>query len=126
MSWRKGQSYGQDLRDRVLATTGSTGDVAARFEVSKSFVSRIRIRHSERGESTPGVQCNHVPPKLSEPMLVARVQGAARSDIGTAVPMGAGRVCDPGWGDDHVEDAEAAWIDAKKRPRMPPSRSVQT
>ena len=39
MSWRKGQAYGQDLRDRVLAVQGLLREVAERFGVSASYVS---------------------------------------------------------------------------------------
>ena len=31
MSWRNGQAYGQDLRDRVLAMPGVLREVAERF-----------------------------------------------------------------------------------------------
>jgi hypothetical protein len=43
MSWRRGQAYGQDLRDRVLAAAGEPiRMVAARFGVSASYVSKVR------------------------------------------------------------------------------------
>lgn len=32
MTRRRGQAYGQDLRDRVLGASGSIAEVAARFE----------------------------------------------------------------------------------------------
>ena len=38
MTWRKGQAYGQDLRDRVLAVPGLLREVAERFGVSASYV----------------------------------------------------------------------------------------
>ncbi len=45
MSWRRGQAYGQDLRDRVLAAEGEPiRVVAARFGVSASYVSKVRTR----------------------------------------------------------------------------------
>ena len=64
MSWRKGQAYGQDLRDRVLRATGRVCEIAARFGVSASYVSRARARRTQLGQSTPGKQCNHVPLRL--------------------------------------------------------------
>lgn len=75
MEWHSGQAYGQDLRDRVLAASGSIKEVATRFAVSKSYVARARSRRKRLGEDTPGVQCNHMPPKLRglEPVLAARV-----------------------------------------------------
>ena len=38
MSWRQGQPYGQDLRDRVLAASGTAAAVAERFGVSAAYV----------------------------------------------------------------------------------------
>ena len=67
MAWRRGKPYGQDLRDRVLATGDAPlaplREVAARFGVSPSYVSKARARLRRFGESTPGPQCNHVPPR---------------------------------------------------------------
>jgi transposase len=75
MVWHIGQAYGQDLRDRVLNAKGSIQEVAARFGVSKSYVARARSRRRRHGEDTPGMQCNHVPLKLSglEQALVNQV-----------------------------------------------------
>jgi len=75
MIWHPGQAYGQDLRDHVLCAKGSIREVALRFSVSESYVARARSRRRRLGEDTPGVQCNHVPAKLSgmEPLLAARV-----------------------------------------------------
>jgi hypothetical protein len=43
MAWRRGQAYGQDLRDRVLAFSDLTlVQVATRFGVSPSYVSKVR------------------------------------------------------------------------------------
>src|ERR1051325_6944022 len=66
MSWRRGQSYGQDLRDRVLACGDMTlREVAARFGVSPSYVSKVRARLREHGDCRPGVQRSHVPLRLA-------------------------------------------------------------
>jgi transposase len=75
MVWHPGQAYGQDLRDRVLNAKGSIREVALRFGVSESYVARARSRRRRLGQDTPGVQCNHVPAKLSEleQALAARV-----------------------------------------------------
>jgi transposase len=64
MSWRRGQAYGQDLRDRVLQTPGRLCEVAARFGVSASYVCRARARSQQLGQSSPGPQRNHVPLRL--------------------------------------------------------------
>jgi transposase len=75
MVWHPGQAYGQDLRDRILNAKGSIREVALRFGVSESYVARARSRRRRLGQDTPGVQCNHVPAKLSglEQALAARV-----------------------------------------------------
>lgn len=65
MSWRRGRAYAQDLRDRVLAATGLLREVAARFGVSQSYVSRARSRRSRLGQASPGSQCNHMPLRLA-------------------------------------------------------------
>ena len=64
MSWRRGQAYAQHLRDRVLVASGTLGEVAERWGVSKAYVSRVRSRQERLGQSSPGAQCNHVPPRL--------------------------------------------------------------
>ena len=72
MSWRRGQAYGQDLRDRVLAVPGLLREVAERFGVSQAYVSRARARRSRLEQACPGAQCNHVPLRLAtlkEPLL---------------------------------------------------------
>lgn len=50
MGWRRGRAYGQDLRDRVLAATDLTlRQVAERFAVSPSYVSKVRARLRRTG-----------------------------------------------------------------------------
>ena len=66
MAWRRGQAYGQDLRERVLGAAGlSLRAAAARFAVSPSYVAKVRARLRDTGEATPGPQRNHVPPRLA-------------------------------------------------------------
>jgi len=66
MAWRHGQAYGQDLRDRVLACPEMTlVEVATRFGVSPSYVSKVRARLRELGDARPGAQRNHVPLRLA-------------------------------------------------------------
>ena len=44
----RGQPYGADLRERVLAATGETiRSVGARFSVSPSYVSKVRTQLHE-------------------------------------------------------------------------------
>lgn len=80
MVWHPGQAYGQDLRERVLNATGSIREVALRFGVSESYVARARSRRRRLGEDGPGVQCNHVPAKLSGLEQVLAAQVAAVND----------------------------------------------
>jgi transposase len=78
MSWRKGQAYGQDLRDRVLAAPGVLREVAERFGVSQAYVCRVRARCNKLGQTSPGAQCNHMPLRL------AALEGALREQVARA------------------------------------------
>ena len=81
MSRRRGQPYGSDLRDRVLAATGETiRAVAARFSVSPSYVSKVRARLRVTGEAAPGPQHNHVRPRLEPYYDVLRARVAEQTD----------------------------------------------
>jgi transposase len=84
MAWRRGQAYGQDLRERVLGAAGlSLRAAAARFAVSPSYVAKVRARLRETGETTPGPQRNHVPLRLAplEGALRARVAAGADATL---------------------------------------------
>ncbi len=78
MSWRNGQAYGQDLRDRVLAMPGVLREVAERFGVSQAYVCRARARCNKRGQASPGAQHNHMPLRL------AVLEGALREQVAVA------------------------------------------
>ncbi len=81
MAWRRGQPYGQDLRDRVLACRDLTlAQAAERFGVSRSYVSKIRARLREHGDAAPGPQHNHVPLRLEPLMSAVREQIEARPE----------------------------------------------
>jgi transposase len=81
MGWRRGQAYGQDLRDRVLACRELTlAQAAERFGVSRSYVSKVRTRLREQGDAAPGPQHNHVPLRLAPFMGTLRAQIEARPD----------------------------------------------
>ena len=86
MSWRKGQAYGQDLRDRVLRATGRGCEIAVRFGVSASYVSRARARRTQLGQSTPGKQCNHVPLRLG-PLKAEVLAQVAKAPAQTLVEL---------------------------------------
>jgi transposase len=67
ISWRRGQAYSQDLRERVLAVKAlSAWQAAARFGVSVSYVIKARQRRERHGQLTPGLQRLWTPRKLAE------------------------------------------------------------
>ncbi|MDB5376671.1 MAG: hypothetical protein JWR00_1117 [Rubritepida sp.] len=65
MAWRRGQTYGQDLRDRVLDAKDVTArEAAARFGVSVSYVVKARQRLARAGSAAPRPQKPPVARKL--------------------------------------------------------------
>jgi transposase len=65
MGWRRGQTYSQDLRDRVLAADHLTARQAAtHFAVSPSYVVKARQRRARTGSVTPRPQKPPVAHKL--------------------------------------------------------------
>ncbi len=81
MTRRRGQPYGADLRERVLAATGlSIRAVAARFSVSPSYVSKVRARLRATGCTTPGPQHNQVRPRLEPFYDALRARVAEQAD----------------------------------------------
>ena len=65
MAWRRGQTYAQDLRDRVLAADDeSARDVAERLGVSPSYVIKARQRRARDGRLTAGRLRSGPRPKL--------------------------------------------------------------
>src|SRR5216684_1756777 len=52
MSRKRGEEYSQDLRDRVLDAPGPIRDVAERFGVSPSYVSKVGSRLRQTGQRT--------------------------------------------------------------------------
>ena len=76
--WRRGRSYSQDLRDRVLAAVD--GGMAVRqaaplFRVSVSYIYKALIRRRATGEAGANPNRGHRPRKLS---LRAGAGAAAR------------------------------------------------
>ena len=68
MAWRRGQSYSEDLRGRVLAAVD--GGMAARatarvFRVSVSYVYKALIRRRRTGEVSASSRRGHRPRKLT-------------------------------------------------------------
>lgn len=68
MTWRSGQSYSADLRERVLAAVdgGLPANAAAeRFDVSLSFIYKALKRRRVSGETTARAQRNQQALKLA-------------------------------------------------------------
>lgn len=90
MGWRSGQSYSQDLRDRVIAAVD--GGVAARqaavtFGVSIAYVYKALIRRRLTGDSGPNPNRGHRPRKLSpdqELALSAHIRSRPGITLGQA------------------------------------------
>lgn len=67
MPWRRGQAYGQDLQDRVLAADGEPiREVDERLSVSPSYRVKVRARLREMGERETRPQRNQLPSSLED------------------------------------------------------------
>jgi transposase len=128
MTWRRGQAYSQDLRDRILAAEGSARAVAAQFLVSISYVVKARQRRERKGEITPGPQHSHTPRKLAGLHTAIAAYAAEHADA-TIAEFRAWLLAE------HATYASAGlmWntldrlgLTVKKRPSVRPSRSGAT
>jgi len=82
MSWKRGRAYSQDLRDRVLeARDGglTCREVAARFDVSPSYVVKVAARRDKTGTRTPGGR-GQPPRKLARHMALLAAHVGDRPD----------------------------------------------
>jgi transposase len=128
MAWQRGQAYSQDLRERVLAAGGGARAVAARFEVSVSYVVKARQRLARDGSCAPRPQKPAVA-KLLVPLhgaiavrvaacpaaTIAELREWIRLEHGTAASMGTV------W-----RTLRQLGLTLKKRRSGPPSRRVPT
>lgn len=83
MAWKSGQSYSVDLRSRVLAAVdgGSPARaVAARFEVSVSYIYKALGRRDATGETEARPQRNHQELKLATHHAAITAEVAQRAD----------------------------------------------
>jgi transposase len=66
MEWKRGRSYSQDLRERVIAAAAcaSIRSVADRFGVSPAYVPKAAARARETGERAARAQRSHQTPVL--------------------------------------------------------------
>lgn len=84
MAWKSGQSYSVDLRSRVLAAVdgGSPARaVAARFEVSVSYIYKALGRRDATGETEARPQRNHQELKLATYHAAITAEVTRRSDV---------------------------------------------
>lgn len=84
MGWRRGQSYSQDLRERVLAAVDggmTAADAAALFRVSVSYIYKARLRRMRTGETTARPQRCHLARKLAVHHEAISAEVAARPDV---------------------------------------------
>ena len=83
MAWRRGQAYGQDLRDRVLAADSEPiREVAARLSVSPSYVVKVRARLRETGEREARPQRNQLPLRLTPMLSALRTRATSDATVG--------------------------------------------
>jgi len=83
MAWKRGRSYAQDLRDRVLAAVDDGMPVyqaAPLFRVSVSYIYKVLIRRRRTGETAARPQRNHQRLKLAPYHEAIRAEVAARPD----------------------------------------------
>ena len=74
MSWRSGQSYSQDLRDRVIGAVDGGApvrQVAVTFGVSIAYIYKALIRRRLTGDSGPNSNRGHPARKLSPDQEIA-------------------------------------------------------
>ena len=83
MAWKSGQSYSADLRSRVLAAVDGglpARAVAARFQVSVSYIYKALGRRDATGETKARPQRNHQQLKLAAQHEVIKAEVAQRPD----------------------------------------------
>ena len=84
MAWKSGQSYSADLRSRVLAAVDgglSAKTVAARFQVSVSYIYKALGRRDATGETEARPQRNHQELKLAAQHDAIAAEVAQRPDM---------------------------------------------
>ena len=128
MSWRRGQTYSQDLRERVLAADDKVREVAQRFGVSPSYVVKVRQRLRRDGSSEP------LPQKPPVARLLTRLHGAIAARVAAHPAASLAELRE--W--IRLEHGTLAslgtvWrtlrqlgLTLKKRPSRPPSRRART
>jgi transposase len=83
MLWRRGKAYSQDLRERVLAAAddgGSVCEIARRFHLGVSYVSKVLLRRQRTGQTTARAQRCHLPARLADLHGAIQAQVTTRPD----------------------------------------------
>lgn len=84
MLWQRGKAYPQELRERVLVAAdggGRVNQIARRFNVSVSYVSKVLSRRTKTGETGARAQVNHVPARLVAHEAALRAKLEAEPDL---------------------------------------------
>lgn len=84
MLWERGKAYPQELRERVMLAAdegGRVNQIARRFTVSVSYVSKVLSRRTKTGETSARPQVNHVPAKLAAHQAALREKVQAEPDL---------------------------------------------
>jgi transposase len=84
MLWKRGRAYPQELRERVMVAAdegGRVGQIARRFKVSASYVSKVLSRRAKTGETAARPQVNHVLTKLAAHQAALRAKVQADPDL---------------------------------------------
>lgn len=131
MAWRSGQSYSQDLRDRVLAAVDSgmsAYEVAPLFQVSVSYIYKAQGRRRATGETTvkpmlgrPGqklaahLEALQAKIKADPDATLAELRAWVLAEFGVSISVGGL------W-----NTLERLDLSLKKRVRMRPSKSAPT
>ena len=128
MSWRRGQSYSQDLRDRVLRAEGRVREVAERFGVSPSYVVKVRQRLDRDGSVQVRPQKPPVA-KLLVPFYAAIASRVAEKPSATIAELREWLRLDHGVSASMAtvwKTVRLLGLTRKKSRSEPPSRRVQT
>jgi transposase len=83
MGWTSGQSYSQDLRDRVIARVDSglgVYEAASLFQVSVSYIYKALARRRTTGETAARQQRCTVPRRLAAHEDALRARAASNPD----------------------------------------------
>lgn len=91
MSWRRGQVYSRDLRDRILASVDSgerVAVVASTFKVSRSYIYKALGRRRRTGDSGPSPNRGHRRRKLTPQQEAALGQHLKAHDDITLAALG--------------------------------------